>query len=306
MEKVSAIAEMSRSFEDGVALGHARKKQAAKSLLNNAGIFFSVFLLFVVVIIVTTDISFASPEEWVGLGRDFFLLLACTYTMYINCSDSGMRYGLRTDAYLDAVENFDNRKNRIIKDKNQTRLHEFCRHYIEEELQQSKMEELAVVGFSYKDYIDNWLGCDDEKVNEDKALSKAQKKAIIKANAIKPIRLTPEMILQRARSKSRRSPLGLDPKTKKKINYAIKLVTNLFIAIFLTGIVIKMIIEPTWIMLADGTLKLIAVIFNGYTGYKYGYENIVFDTTNYMNDQTDLMDQAIEYFERDEDKIDGN
>jgi hypothetical protein len=217
-----------------------------------------------------------------------------------------MRYGLRTDAYLDAVENFDNRKNRIIKDKNQTRLHEFCRHYIEEELQQSKMEELAVVGFSYKDYIDNWLGCDDEKVNEDKALSKAQKKAIIKANAIKPIRLTPEMILQRARSKSRRSPLGLDPKTKKKINYAIKLVTNLFIAIFLTGIVIKMIIEPTWIMLADGTLKLIAVIFNGYTGYKYGYENIVFDTTNYMNDQTDLMDQAIEYFERDEDKIDGN
>jgi hypothetical protein len=36
---------------------------------------------------------------------------------------------------------------------------------------------------------------------------------------------------------------------------------------------------------------------NGFSGYKFGYENIVFDTTNYMNDQTDLMEQALQYFE---------
>jgi hypothetical protein len=45
-------------------------------------------------------------------------------------------------------------------------------------------------------------------------------------------------------------------------------------------------------------LKMIVVITNGFSGYKLGYENIVFDTTNYMSDQTDLMEQAIHYFEK--------
>ena len=46
-----------------------------------------------------------------------------------------------------------------------------------------------------------------------------------------------------------------------------------------------------------GTLKLLAVVMNGFTGYKFGYENIVFDTVNYMDDQTDLMNQAMQYFD---------
>ena len=303
MEKVNTLEEIGKAFEEGVSLNHSRKKQAAKSLLNHAGIFFGVFLIFAVVIIVTTDIRLASWEELAGLSLDFALLLFCSYTMYVNCSDSGMRHGFRTDAYLDAVDKFDGRKKKIVDNKNQTRLHEFCRHYIEEELQHSKMAELEVVGFSYEEYLERWLGKDKEEIEQLPNLTQAQKKAIEKANAIRPIKLTPEMIMRRARGYARRSPLGMNPEKKKQINLGVKFITTLILSLFMTVIVLDMVIEPTWLMFAGCMLKLVAVVLNGFTGYKYGYENIVFDTVNYMNDQTDLMDQAIEFFEGGAEKV---
>lgn len=44
-------------------------------------------------------------------------------------------------------------------------------------------------------------------------------------------------------------------------------------------------------------MKLFPIVLNGFTGYKSGYENIVVDTVNYMNDQSDLMRQLIHYVE---------
>ena len=297
MEKVGKIEEMERSFEDGMTRRRSKKKAAAKTLLNNAGIIFGVFLTFVVIIIVTTDIRLATWEEITGLGIDFLLLLFCSYTMYINCSDSGMRHGLRTDTYLDAVEMFDKAKAKITSCGNQKRMYVFCRHYIKEELKHTKMLELENVGFCYEDYLEKYLGLDDSKIDEDTELTKAQKKAVKKANSIDPIRLTPEMILRRARGHSRRSPLGMNPETKKKINFGVKFVSTIFLSLFLTVLIVDMVIEPTWIMFVSCMLKLISVVSNGFSGYKFGYENIVNDTANYMNDQTDLMGQAIQFFE---------
>lgn len=297
MEGVGKIAELGRSFEEGISLGHAKKKQAAKSLLNNAGIFLGVFLVFAVIIIVTTDIRLATWEELAGLGIDFLLLFFCTYTMYVNCSDSGMRHGFRTDDYINAVEKFDKRKDDIVGKALQTRMYEFCRHFIAEELKYSKMTELAVVGYTYEEYLEHWLGMDKEAVNEREDLSRAQKRAINKANSINPIRLTPEMILRRARGYAKRSPLGMNPETKKHINFGVKFVTTLALVAFMTIIVFEWLITPTWPMFASCMIKLITIIINGFNGYKFGYENIVFDTVYYMSDQTDLMDQAIQYFE---------
>jgi hypothetical protein len=65
----------------------------------------------------------------------------------------------------------------------------------------------------------------------------------------------------------------------------------------MTAIVVDFVIEPTWIMFVSCMLRLMLVVLNGFSGYKFGYENIVYDTVNYMDDQTDLMEQAIQYFE---------
>ena len=55
-------------------------------------------------------------------------------------------------------------------------------------------------------------------------------------------------------------------------------------------------VSTVWAWVRAGKLKAVCVM-NGFTGYKFGYENIVFDTVNYMDDQTDLMEQAMQYFD---------
>lgn len=285
------------AFEQAVVSEHNQKKKVAKSLLNNAGIFVGVFLIFAVIVIVTTDIRITSFEEIAALGLDFFLLLFCSYSMYVNASDSGMRHGLQSELYTDSLDRFTTKKKGIIDAQRQTRLHEFCRYYIDDELKNARMSVLAVVGFSYKEYRKKWLGLDEETIENDPKLSKVQKTALIKANAIKPVKLTPEMIMKRGRGSSRRAPLGTKPETKKSINFGVKFGSTFLISLVMSIIVLDMVVEPTWVIFASCMLKLLAVVMNGFTGYKFGYENIVFDTVNYMDDQTDLMNQAMQYFD---------
>lgn len=297
MDAVSSLENISREFERGMDLEYSKKKSMAKSLLNSAGIFVGVFLMFAVIVIVTTDVRIVSLEKLAGLGLEFILLLFCSYSMYVTCSDSGMRHGLNTDAYKNACKKFDEKKNDILSKENQTRMYAFCRYFVANELKNTKMNILAVVGYEYNEYVQRFLGLDKKEINDRKDLSKAQKKSINKANGIAPIRLTPEMILKRGRHAGRRSPLGMAPETKKSIHLGTKFVTSVILTLFMTVIVLDLVVEPTWLMVAGCMLKMLLVVMNGFTGYKMGYENIVFDTTNYMSDQTDLMEQAIRYFE---------
>lgn len=294
---ISHIEEIKQEFTEGVNIAHSHKKAATKTLLNNAGILVGVFIVFAVITIVTTDIKIADPEKFGQLGIDFFLLLFCSYSMYINCSDSGMRLGLRNEDYLAAVDLFEDRKNVIKKNKFQKRMYEFCLYYINRELENAKMNILLVVGFDYETYLEKWLGKSEEYIQSINELTKPQKDAIIKANAVKPIKLTPEMILMRGRRSENRAALGITPQQKKVFNFGFKFISNVVIALFWTAIVIEFAIEPTWELFVAIILRSLLIILNGFSGYKFGYENIVFDTTNYMNDQTDLMEQALQYFE---------
>ena len=302
MEKISSgIAPQPAlsKFEESVVAENQVKNKLKKGFLNYAGIFVGVFLMFAVVVIVTTDISLTSFEEMAALGLDFFLLLFCSYSMYINCSDSGMRTGLASKLYTDALTTFETYKKSIVDRKLQARLPEFCRHFVDEELRNSRLEILAIVGISYKKYLSEYISLSEEDVDalEDEDLSKPQREAIKKANAVKPIKLTPEMIMKRGRGSYRRSPLGWKPETKKYFNFGAKFVTTFLVALVMSMIVLDVVIEPTWVIFASVMLKLLAVVMNGFTGYKFGYENIVFDTVNYMSDQVDLMRQAIHYMD---------
>ena len=302
MEKISSGISpqpaMSK-FEESVVAENQVKNKLKKGFLNYAGIFVGVFLMFAVVVIVTTDINLTSFEEMSALGLDFFLLLFCSYSMYINCSDSGMRTGLASKLYTDALTTFETYKKSIVDRKLQARLPEFCRHFVDEELRNSRLEILAIVGISYKKYLSEYISLSEEDVDalEDEDLSKPQREAIKKANAVKPIKLTPEMIMKRGRGSYRRSPLGWKPESKKYLNFGVKFITTFLVALVMSMIVLDVVIEPTWVIFASVMLKLLAVVMNGFGGYKFGYENIVFDTVNYMSDQVDLMRQAIQYME---------
>lgn len=299
MDKLTTMAEpMERpSFEETVFSEKAKKAKIGKGLLNYAGIMLGVFIMFVVVIIVTTDIRLESFEEFAVLGLDFFLLMFCSYSMYISCTDSGMRAGLVSNAYRSAVDDYLAQKKRIEDGHLQGYLYPFCRKYVQDELENVRMSILSVEGIDYEKYKALYMAKDDDVVNADGDLSSSQREAVIRANKVKPIKLTPDMIMQKGGGTGRRSPLGMKAKTKKKVQFAVKFLSTVLVAIAASIIAFDVVTEPTLVLLATCAFKLLVIAVNGFTGYKFGYENIVFDAANYTTDQADLLRQAVAFAE---------
>ena len=270
------------------------KKRFTKTFMNNIGLFMGVFLIFAVVVIMTTDIHLASFEELASLGLDFFLLLFCSYYMYVCCADTGTKSGLATNAYNTTLECFESTKKRIIEKQLQSRLLDFCHHFVADELRSSRISILSVVGIKHSEYREKYMVLDEDSV-EALDLTKPQKKAIKKANRIKPVKLTPEMIMRHGRNPHRRSPLDMNPAKKKNVVFGVKFVQISLFSIGMSMIALDVIAEPSWVIFAGVVLKLVSVIVNGFSGYKFGYDNIVLDTINYMKGQIDLMEQAIQY-----------
>lgn len=281
-----------------VLKARSAKKTVFQKLLRSTGIFISVFIMFVVVVAFTTDLKFSSLADWTALGLTFFVLLFCSYSMYLNCSDSGTKAGKDTETFLNTQDDYDGVKNKIAVNKMQGRLPEFCQHYVEEELELTRATILADVGIDYVEYKEKYLGKDKEildKLVAENKLSKMQADTIINANKVKPITLTPDMIFKRGRGNNKRSPLGMNPQTKKKWNFGIKFVTTLITSVLMPVIACEVIITPNWATFAACLLKLFAVSMQGVFGYKMGFENIVVDTVEYMRDQIDLMQHFLEY-----------
>lgn len=283
------------AIENAAVFENKIKSKLTKSFPNYAGIVVGVMLMFAVVVIVTTDIKLASLSELSALGLDFFLLLFCSYSMCINCSDSGMRAGHGNKVYIDALAVFDALKKQIGELKLQTRLAEFCRYYIEEELKNARMDLLIVAGLSYEVYMEKYLALDNKAIDA-LDLSQIQKKAIKRANSLTPLRLTPEMILS-SRGSSRSDPLGVRPETLKRKFFSTKFITTITTSALMILMVFDIATEPTWGMIASCAIKLLTVVLNGFSGYKFGFKNITFDTVNYLNNQSDLLRQAIAYAE---------
>lgn len=293
--------EREREFERTVLDEYAEKKKFARKFLDTAGITLGLFIVFTVIVMATTDIHMRDFDDFVGFVLDFFVLLFCQYMMYVNCADSGMRAGLKSDLYKQGLSSFVRQKNVIIERKLQAYLPEFCYYYITEELKNTRNAILAIIGFSYDVYEREWLGKDEDAVNA-ADLSAAHKKAIIKANATEPIKLTPEMIMKRGRGSGRRSPLGMTPEAKKGLNYGVKFFYTLLTSFFISIIAFEAVTELTWPLIASCIFKILSVVLHGYNGYKFGLENIVISTVDYMEDQEDLMRQAIDYIERQDSK----
>lgn len=290
--------KISRNLGEVIEQTTAKKKQIIRGILNNTGIFVGIFIIFVVIVVYTTDIKLTSIFDLTALGLSFFVLLFCAFSMYVNCSDAGIKAGRSSETYIKAKDGYDALKKEIMDKRMQGRLPEFCRYYIEEELHNTRNALLTEVGIDFADYQNRFVGKDKITLKQDTSLSNSQIEAILSANRVKPVKLTPEMILKRGRGTSRRKPLGMEPERKRGLNYGIKFIKTSFTSILLAVIGLEVIVSPSWAMFAACVLKIFPVVLNGFMGYKSGYENIVVDTVNYMNDQADLMRQLIHYIEK--------
>lgn len=267
----------------------------AKKVTNYGGILVSVFLMFAVIIITTTDVRITSLKEAANLGRDFFLLLFATWGTYVSCSDTGTRAGLLNTVYLDTLHKFEGLKDDLIISGKYARLPEYCAAAIEEELKAARSACLVAVGISYETYVEKYLALDKKAIKACNELSAPQKIAIRRANRLKPMHLTPDMILRQGKNTRRSLPLGVHPQTAQRFGFVKKLFTMAIVTICVSIVALDVSANPSWAVVAKVFLKLASVVYNGFSGYCNGYKYIVTDTTDYMREQIKFMHQGAQY-----------
>ena len=270
------------------------RKRISQHIFANTRPFLIAFILFTVIVVMTTDIHLVTISSLTDLGLEFLILLFCSYGMYICCMDGGIKNGYATDSYNITVKRFDELKSRI-DNSLLYKMNEFCAHYISEELKQMRMQQLSIACIPYETYLDKYAKLGRKEIKELTELTSLQKKAVRKANRIRPIKLTPEMILTQGNKHHTRSALSADPGTMKNISFTVKFFKMSFISVCMPLIALDVITEPSWVVFAEVCLKLFTVILNGFDGHYDGYNNITVHTVNYVNCQCGLMQQAIQY-----------
>lgn len=272
------------------------RKKLSQYIISNARVLIVALILFTVIVVTTTDIRLVTISSITDLSLDFFILLFASYGMYVCCADAGVKTGYSTDAYKDSVARFDELKKKI-EGSMLTRMDEFCKYYIDEELRKCRMQYLSVACIPYEVYLEKYINLGKSEVDALSELKEGQKKAVKKANKVKPIKLTPERIMTLGKTIHTRSVLAVTPDAMKNIVFGKKIVKMSFISVCMSMIALDVVLQPSWTVFAGVCLKLVAVVTNGFEGHREGLANISVHTVNYINNQSSLMQQAIQYIE---------
>lgn len=272
------------------------RNKISKLILGNARTLIMVLILFTVVVVMTTDIRFVTISSIRDLGLEFFILLFSSYCMYITCADGGIKSGCETDIYKSALTRFDELKKRI-EDTMLPRMDDFCVYYVDEELKKTRMQYLSLACIPYDVYMEKYVTLGKTEINALTELTSAQKSAVRKANNVKRIKLTPKMILTQGKTSHTRSALTMTPETMKGIAFGTKMLKMCLLSIGMSLIAFDIILEPSWTVFVGVCLKLTTVVINGFDGHREGLKNITIHTVNYINNQSALMRQAIQYIE---------
>lgn len=274
------------------------RKKISNYILGNARTLMIAFILFTVIVVMTTDIKLVTISSIKDFGLEFFLILFASYAMYVCCADGGTSAGYATEEYKSTVKRFTELKNQILENARYSRLNDFCAYYIAEDLKKTRTHYLIVAGIKYEEYIEKYVKLSSSEVKKQTELTKSQKKAIIRANKVRQIRFTPDMMTtMQGKSAFARFALYVTPKTHKNLAFGTKFVKMSFVAVGMSLIALQVILEPSWIVFAEVCMKLVTVVVNGFDGRTMGYNNITVDTVNYTNTQSDLMYQAIQYID---------
>lgn len=274
------------------------KKKISQLILGNARTLLMVTILFSVVVVMTTDVRFITISSIKDIGLEFFLILFASYAFYAVNADGGTSAGYATDAYKASVERHTKLKEQILENSRYSRMNEFCAHYIAEELRESRMHYLIVASIKYEDYLENYANLSNKQISKRTELTKLQKAAIKRANKVKQIRFTPDMMTtMQGKGAFTRFVLYVTPKAQRTFAFSTKFVKMSVLAVCMSMIALQVVIEPSWAVFAEVCMKLVTVVINGFDGRTTGYNNITVDSVNYTNAQSDLMYQAIQYID---------
>ena len=267
-----------------------QNKKTLGSFIGNMGLIVAALTLICTCATFFTDISLASVMT-VEFSLSFIILLFCSYTMYFSMADTGARRGAQDEEFLNAKKQYEELRGELEASGGIFSLGEFCHKYTASELISSQKSILLSAGISYREFEENYKGV--EKKDLPRELGKKRIKIISRANSIKPIVLTPDMLLSAGRKSHARNPLAKAPEKQRALHAIGALLPTTLTSFFAVSVVCSIINEPTMATVTECIIKLFALIWNGTKGYAMGYNNISREASEYLLGRCQVLSSAI-------------
>lgn len=222
------------------------------------------------------------------------VLIVFTFTLYYLWGRAGTEKAEALESVRKADEKYHETLSKVNPVEEMRQIGKFCEKWVSQELMSAKMSILLSASVSYDEYEKhekdlkatflNWLFVFRRPIG-DQTLKRKQIRAMIKADRVKPIILTPGMLLTTGEEGDR--DLMIHPKKKKlrrSTNDMLPMLATIFLCVgvsayvFLGGITIEKILE----------LFFVAYIFmmTSVKGYLTNFKNISVDTVAYRGKQT--------------------
>ncbi len=286
MERMPEGATPGEKLMSSIELG---KQKGVRMAMDNMWLIVTFLALAVIVTVMTTDISMESVADLTAIGQEFFVLLFCTYIVYLSWGGNGARQGALTKVYTEACGRYNEIRGKIVAENLQVYLADFCRRQIEAELKAVRLNIICSSGLDYEAY-QSFVGKSEDDIKK-AGLTEAQIKAVVKANKVKPVRFTPEMLLQKDKQSFSRAFISVDPVTVQRVSNVWRLISNAAITFLVTITAFDVSASVDWSVVGEVLFKLATVLYGGFCGYQSNYENVTVRAVKHMNVQADYLEQ---------------
>ena len=185
-------------------------RKVGATVIEKAGLITAVFILIVVAVVMTSDISFISINDIKDFSIEAFLILFLCNSMYGNMYHTGVIAARKLEKYKKVKKEYTRIRDEIKMHGFMKRLTAFCKEYVDNELQARREALLENADVTWEEYKE----CRNlsKKALYELGYDKYKVKAISAANWIVPIKLEPAMIYSDGGRKFARNPLSITPR----------------------------------------------------------------------------------------------
>lgn len=221
-------------------------------------------------------------------------LYVVTTIVYRNRYSRGKLRGRDDPEYKEALGDYRKAKDKIIERGIASKIPEFCQQYKATELKEYRKGILADVDMDYDDYMQRFRQLSSWRIWR-LPLPFNTRKAIIKCNKAKPIKLTPGLIMNESGEADRMKLMAQSGRERERRDKLKNFVWR-GVTVLLGGMIaVNLIFDFSFIAIVRWLVRMLPIISAIIMGDDSGFCNIAVTETNFKKDQTSIINLFFEY-----------
>lgn len=294
-------------------------KKAARGIASGFPTIIAALSIVILAALMWADITISDLFSLRFVGEGMVLTLIF-WMMYLSMNENGIRSGRNDDGYIKARAKY-NKVRDSLRLNGIADLSTFCDWYIDDELVRARKGILVRRGVSYELFEKHFLPIRGLVLSSDKkymsliktatpeemahmavynSLSISKRGAVLLALKIKPIHLTPDMLLVDEHGRVSRNPIAATISRARTRRNAVGLGCIAATSMLIVSIALEVAADPTKAKMIYGLIQVASLIFTGLRGYSAGVLLYSTDAVAFHESRTNVLYMFLDWQKKNE------